>query len=296
MSQPARSLDSSSASIGNVRLKSVNRQIITALLSLASAALLIRVAGMLNQIVVTSHFGAGANMDAYFVASTFPILLAQIIDHPIQDAVIPVYARVRTQETKERSSQLFSTLLNVFLLFAALITLLMFIFRSQIVFLSAPGSPATVSELATGLTPFIFPVFLLMVLIGYLECILNTEGQFGWPAYAGMLVPLSTAVLVFTAGASLGVVMLCVGMVVGLVLNFGVILLRARRAGLSYRPVIHLRDPAVATVLILAWPVLLVHYRIRRVRWSIKYFPHISQQAVFPRSAMLPRSLVSLRV
>jgi peptidoglycan biosynthesis protein MviN/MurJ (putative lipid II flippase) len=142
-------------------------------------------------------------MDAYFVASTVPLLLAQIIAHPIQDAVIPVYTRVRTQETKERSSQLFSTLLNLFLLGTVLLTLLMFIFRSQLIFLSAPGSHAAVSEIAVGLTPFIFPVFLLTVLVNYLECILNTEGQFGWPAYAGMLVPFATAVLVFIAGASL---------------------------------------------------------------------------------------------
>ncbi len=256
MSQPSQSLDSSTARILGIRLKPINKQIFTALLSLASAALLIRVAGMANQIVVTSRFGEGASMDAYFVASAFPLLLAQIIDHPIQDAVIPVYTRVRTQETQERASQLFSTLLNIFLLGAALITVLMFIFRSQVVFLSAPGSSSAVSEIATGLTPFIFPIFLLMVLIGYLECILNTEGQFGWPAYAGMLVPLTTAVLVFTAGASLGVIMLCLGMVVGLGLNLGVILLRARRAGLSYRPVIRLRDPAVTAVMIVAWPVL----------------------------------------
>ena len=140
MSQPSRPLGFSSGRIPIVRLKSVNRQIVSALLSLASAALLVRVVGMVNQIVVTSRFGAGASMDAYLVASTVPLLLAQIIAHPIQDAVIPVYTRVRTQETKERSSQLFSTLLNLFLLGTVLLTLLMFIFRSQLIFLSAPGN------------------------------------------------------------------------------------------------------------------------------------------------------------
>jgi murein biosynthesis integral membrane protein MurJ len=256
MSQPAQPLDTNSARILGVRLKSVNRQIVSALLSLASAALLVRVAGMVNQIVVSSRFGAGANMDAYFIASALPILLAQIIEHPIQDAVIPVYTRVRTRETQERASRLFSTLLNLLILSGLLVTLMMFIFRSQVLFLSAPGSNSAVIELAINLTPFIFPVFLLTVLIGYLECILNTEGQFGWPAYAGIVVPLTTAVLVFTAGASLGVVMLCIGMVVGLGLNLGLILLRARHAGLSYRPAMDLRDPAIASVLIVAWPVL----------------------------------------
>jgi murein biosynthesis integral membrane protein MurJ len=256
MSQASQPSGTPSVHIPKMRLKSVNRQIVTALLSLASAALLTRVAGMANQVVVTSRFGEGTSMDAYFIASTIPIMLAQIIEHPIQDGVIPVYTRVRTRETKERASQVFSMLLNLFLLGGGLITLMMFIFRPQIVFLSAPGSSSAVVGLAIDLAPFIFPVLLLLLLVNFLECILNTEGQFGWPAYAGMLVPLTTAVLVFTAGASLGIVMLCVGMVVGLSLNFGVILVRARRAGLSYRPVIHLRDPAVVAVLMVAWPVL----------------------------------------
>src|SRR6266487_3705841 len=124
MSQPVRPLGPTGARIPSVPLKSANRQIVTALLSLASAALLVRVAGMVNQIVVSSRFGAGASMDAYFIASTLPILLAQIIEHPIQDAVIPVYTRVRTRETQERASRLFSTLMNLLILGGLLGTLM----------------------------------------------------------------------------------------------------------------------------------------------------------------------------
>src|SRR5712692_339825 len=53
-----------------VLLKSANTKIFRALLSIASAALLIRVMGMFNQIIVTARFGEGATMDAYFEAST----------------------------------------------------------------------------------------------------------------------------------------------------------------------------------------------------------------------------------
>ncbi|MFL5629572.1 MAG: lipid II flippase MurJ, partial [Ktedonobacteraceae bacterium] len=154
MSRSAQPLNTNGARILGMRLKSVNMQIVSALLSLASAALLVRVAGMVNQVIVSSRFGAGASMDAYFIASTLPILLAQIIEHPIQDAVIPVYTRVRTRETQERASRLFSTLLNLLILGGLPVTLMMLIFRSQVLFLSAPGSKAAVIELAINLTPF----------------------------------------------------------------------------------------------------------------------------------------------
>lgn len=235
----------------------VNRQIFRALLSLASAALLLRVMGMLNQIVVSSRYGAGPNMDAYFIASTLPLLLAQLLGSAIEGSVVPIYARVRSHKTSEYASRLFSTLLNLFILVTVVITVGMFLIRSKILLLSAPGSPPGVLGLAIDLAPFIFPAFVLTVVISYLESILNTEGQFGWPAYAGMLVPLTTAVLVLTAGKALGVVMLCVGTVAGLSLQLCVFAFRARRARLAYRLVLDLRIPELGEIIKIGWPVLI---------------------------------------
>src|SRR5947209_6721652 len=237
-------------------LKSVNQQIFRALLSIASAALLVRVFGMFNQIIVTGRFGAGATMDAYFVASALPILLAQLTSSAIESSIIPVYARVRRQG-KEQASILFSTSLNLLMIGGALLTVLTLTLRYQLIHLSAPALDPFRTGLAIRLAPFIFPVLLLMVVISFLECILNTEGQFGWPAYAGLLVPLTTAVLVFTMGSSQGVVMLCLGTLLGLCLQLCVVIVRAGRAGLAYRLILDLRNPELGRVLAVAWPVLI---------------------------------------
>src|SRR5947207_10611297 len=95
-----------SGTTGQMRiiLKSANKKIFHALLSIASAVLLIRVMGMLNQVIVTSRFGEGAAMDAYVVASSLPILIAKMMGDAIEASVIPVYARVRTQSGKEQAS------------------------------------------------------------------------------------------------------------------------------------------------------------------------------------------------
>lgn len=93
-----------------VQRSATHRGIFRALLALASAALLIRAVGMVNQVVVSAHFGAGTIMDAYLVASLLPIIIAQLIVGAIQNSVIPVYARFRTRATKEEASLLLSTL------------------------------------------------------------------------------------------------------------------------------------------------------------------------------------------
>ena len=134
-----------------------------------------------------------------------------------------------------------------------MLTLVMLIFRDQLIHLSAPGLDPFRAALAGDLAPFIFPVLSLMVVIAFLECILNAEGQFGWPAYAGLLVPLTTATLVLMLGRSNGVFILCIGMLAGLCLQLCVVIVRARRAGLVYRPSMNLRNPALRAILTIAW-------------------------------------------
>jgi putative peptidoglycan lipid II flippase len=246
-----------SAHLAAVRLKSTHKQIFRALLSLSSAALLARMAGMLNQIVVTSHFGASATMDAYFVAYTLPTVLAYLFIDAIEDAVIPVYTRVRAQGNNEAASRIFSTVLNLFLLGTVTLTVLLIIFRRETILLTAPALDPFRAGLAADLAPFMYPVLFLMVVVALLECIFNVEGQFGWPAYAGLLVPLATAALVIIAGQSQGVVVLCTGMVLGLCLQLGVFIIRARRAKLVYRPILDLHMPEIGAIFIALWPALL---------------------------------------
>jgi putative peptidoglycan lipid II flippase len=254
MSQPISTTTADTAAIVK---KSVNRQIFSSLLSIASAAFLIRVMGMLNQIVVTAHFGSGALMDAYFVAYTLPFMMGMLAIGIIEAAIVPVYARVCATGTKEQVSALFSTLLNLFLIGAALITLVIVIFRRQAIYLSAPALDPFRMGLAVNLALIVFPIFLLMVMISLLESILNTEGQFGWPAYAGMLVPLSTALLVVLAGKFLGVIALCAGLLIGLSLQLCAFIVRVRRVGLVYRPILDLRSAEIRIVLIALCPALL---------------------------------------
>src|SRR5690349_7452292 len=119
MSQPTDTCQSqrtTSAALMAVRVKAANKHIFRALLSLASATLLIRVVGLVQQIIITRQFGQTADMDAYYIASSIPVLLAPMLSGAIESAVIPVYMKIRTQGSSEEASRLFSTLFNILLL------------------------------------------------------------------------------------------------------------------------------------------------------------------------------------
>jgi murein biosynthesis integral membrane protein MurJ len=239
------------------RRRSANQLILHALVRIASAAVLVRVMGLVSQIAITARFGAGAVMDAYFVASTLPILVAVLLTGAIEASVIPVYVRLRNQRSPEHATAVFSTVVNLFLLGGAVLTLVMLLLRRQLLFLTAPALDPSRMELATQLALVVFPVLLLMVMTGLLECVLNTEGQFGWPAYAAVLVPLATALLVLVAGARVGIAAIAGGMLAGVGLQLGVLVYRLRLARISYRPVLDWRLPEVALVFTAASPALL---------------------------------------
>ena len=256
-SQPL--LSTTSARLIAVRLKSANKNIFRALLSLASANLLIRVMGLLNQVVVTAKFGQDLHMDAYYLASLLPTTLAPMLASALEASVIPVYSRLRTKGSREQASKLFSTLLNLLLVLCLVFTIGMLIFKSPLIYVLASGARAKHPQtllLAQDLAPFIFPVLALMTLNSFMECLLNAEGKFGWPAYAGILAPITTATCVLIGGNGFGVLMLCVGTLIGQVLQLFVIVYRAHKAHITYRPVLDLRLPELKPIMSAAWPAL----------------------------------------
>jgi putative peptidoglycan lipid II flippase len=133
----------------------------------------------------------------------------------------------------------------------------MLLFRRPVILMSAPAADPFRMELAAGLALVIFPSLVLTVGLALLESILNAEGQFGWPAYAGLLVPLASAISVLVAGKSLGVVTLGIGTLIGLCLQGGAFIIRLRRARLHYRPILDVHNPALGPLMRVAWPALL---------------------------------------
>jgi putative peptidoglycan lipid II flippase len=240
-----------------LQVKAANTHVLRALLHLVSAALLLRVGGMVNQVIVSASFGAGAPMDAYFVAAAFPLLLVQLMGSAVEASVVPVYTRLRMLAGKEEVSRLFSMLLHCLLLLAFALVLGLFVLRRSLVLFSAPGLDSTRLAQAVELTPLLYLVVPLSLVSGLLECILNAEGQFGWPAYAGLLVPLVTALLTWLGGRHWGIPALCLGGLAGTALQLAAICVRARQAGLRYRLVMDVRNAELMRILRAAWPVLL---------------------------------------
>lgn len=242
--------------LGVAQPGTTNWPVLRALLSLISAALLLRAGGMVNQVVVSASFGAGSAMDAYFVATAFPLLLVQLLSSALAAAVIPVYSRLRMRAGRESASRLVSTLINCLVLCAVPLVLGLIVLRQPLMFLSAPGLDTGRLRQAVMLAPLLDLTIPLSLVIGLLESVLNAEGQFGWPAYAGLLVPLTTALFALLGSRTWGIAALCLGGLAGTALQLIVVGVRAKQARLSYSLVIDARNPDLRALLSAAGPLL----------------------------------------
>jgi putative peptidoglycan lipid II flippase len=241
--------------IGNPSGNSTNGKILRAGLSLFSGRLLVRAASLGLQVVVTYRYGIGTDTDAYNSLYLLITTLAQLIAGGLDAAVIPVLARAQMR-SQAYLSALFSTVLNALILLLCACSFALYIFRSQIVIVAAPGllHAHEVMTLAVSIAPYLIPVLSLITVIAFLETMLNARGEFGWPACAAALAPISTAAVLLAwnylpiAALTHDILVLCIGNLIGLTLHLGAVIIRIYKAGLRYKLQLNLKDPNVQTI------------------------------------------------
>ncbi|HEU5439204.1 MAG TPA: murein biosynthesis integral membrane protein MurJ [Ktedonobacterales bacterium] len=243
-------------SLRRVRGTAVNLKIVGAILTLATGTIAARALGVFNQTIISAHFGAGVEMDAYFATLALPVLLTNLTGSALRSSIIPVYVRLYNDGRHQEASEVLSSVLNVALLVVICITALALIFPQQAVRVMAPGAPTATIEAGAQLAPWIFPILLLNTVVGFITSISNATRRFGVPAFAAMLVPVGIFLGTVLLGNLFGITALAMGLMGGSIMQFGMMLVLSRKLKLHYRPLLHLHYPEVRTALKQFWPML----------------------------------------
>jgi putative peptidoglycan lipid II flippase len=236
--------------------RSVNVRILGALVSLSGASIVARAFGVLNQVVITDHFGAGVSMDAYFAALAVPTLLTNLVVSALLASVIPTYVRLTRENQEREASDVLSTLFNLVIVFLAAVLALMLFFPGFVIRLFAPGVSSATVDIGMTLAPLIFPTLLLNVFAGFITSVFNASRRFAFPAFAAMLMPLGILIATIFLSSQYGVSALAIGQLVGTALQCLVMLVVVKKARFSYRPVLRLGSVDVRVALGQFWPMI----------------------------------------
>jgi len=129
---------------------------------LAAMSLISGILGLFRDRLLAGSFGAGNELDIYYAAFRIPDFISMIlVMGAISAAIIPIFSSYLVRSRQE-AWEFFANLLNLFLFFLIIISVILIIFVPQILSLIVPGFSGEKKELAITLTRIMFlsPIFL----------------------------------------------------------------------------------------------------------------------------------------
>jgi putative peptidoglycan lipid II flippase len=223
-----------------------------------AATLVSRLLGFLRDMLQAALFGAGAAMDAFFVAFRIPNLFRRMFaEGAFQQAFVPVLKETQSQGSEEDLRRLIDSVASTLGAFLLLITAAGVLAAPLLMSIFAPGFRADAEKFETAVTllRWTFPYLLCISLAALASGILHAHNRFAVPAITPALLNLSLIAAALLYAPS--VEALAIAVLIGGILQLCFQLPSVWKLGLLPRPRAGWRDPAVRRIVMLMLPIML---------------------------------------
>ncbi|MGE3245911.1 MAG: murein biosynthesis integral membrane protein MurJ [Beijerinckiaceae bacterium] len=206
------------------------------LASVAGFTLLSRATGFVRDVMLGAILGAGALADAFYIAFRLPNHFRAIFgEGAFNAAYVPSYSHVLETEGVSNARRFSAQIFTLLLLTQIVILVLALIFTRELLLLLAPGFADEPEKMnwAIFLTRIVFPYLLCVTLVTLLSGTMNAHGRFAAAAFAPVLLNVSIAaflaIAIFFPNAAVAA---AVGILVAGLLELGLLIVAAKRAGI----------------------------------------------------------------
>jgi putative peptidoglycan lipid II flippase len=232
------------------------RTLVRAGLVVTGAFFLSRVLGWLRLVVISTAFGATAELDAYFAAFRIPDAIFQLVAAgALGSALIPVLSGLLANEEDARAWRVVSTVANLMLVVLLVLAVVVAIAAPILIPLITPGFDDVQNELTVRLSRIMLLSPILLALGAVATSALNARGRFASSAVAPIVYNLAVILGAIFLAPFMGVEGLAIAVVIG---SLGHLLVQlpaiARARGFRYDLSIDLSDGAARQALLLMAP------------------------------------------
>ena len=226
--------------------------VIIIILSLLSKGL-----GFFREVLIASNFGSGKQTDAFFIAMTATALLSGFLSNAVSTTFIPVLSEIETKEGKQGKIYHANNMINIMVIFSAVLVIVAWIFSPYIVKILAKGFNKEQLELSIQLTKIGLPVIIFGGINGIFTGFLQSEQKFISTAAAGF--PFNFVYIIFLIFLSerFGIKGLMVASVIAVGSQLLIQIPEAISSGYRYMFKIDFKDNYVKKVILLSFPVLI---------------------------------------
>lgn len=212
--------------------------------------------GVLRDALVARYFGASAQVDAFMVAVTLPVLLGGV-GFAFSAAFIPLYRRTIAEGRSAQGPRLAGGAVIVTLALSGLVAAIMIVIPRHLIGLVAPGLPSETAALAARLLRLLALLVFGLNLFHILSAIYNALEHFRIPAYTDLASNVFVLLALVLLAPTMGIGALALGMVIGsLMVVAGMSVPVMLRRVITFRS--NLWSPGLAQLMALAAPVFVV--------------------------------------
>jgi putative peptidoglycan lipid II flippase len=221
-----------------------------------AAFLASRALGWLRLVVISTFYGAGADLDAYFAAFRIPDAIFQLVAAgALSSALIPVLSGLVAHEEEARAWRVVSTVTNLMMLALLALSVVVALAAPLIMPAVTPGFDAVQQELTVRLSRIMIMSPVLLALGAVATSVLNTYGRFSASALAPIFYNIAIILGAVVFSPLLGIEALALATVLGSLLHLLVQLphlLKMKTFDYDFR--LDLQDPAARQALLLMAP------------------------------------------
>ena len=237
--------------VGRLQKTVMGGAMIIALFSIFS-----RILGLLRDRLLSSSFGAGQVLDAYYAAFRLPDLVFNtLVLGALSSAFIPVFIKYWSKN-KKQAWQITNGVLNVLFLVVFGFAVLFFFLAPIAVDYMVPGFNKETKLLTISLTRIMLLGTLFFTLSNVAGSVLNSFRRFLSYSLAPIMYNLGIifGILVLVKNTSLGYSGLGWGVALGALLHFLVQVPALKRTGYHWAPVFNFKHPAIKKISVLMLP------------------------------------------
>lgn len=209
------------------------------------------------QLLVAYYFGAGSQTDAFFMAQTTSELLSKLLlGGSITAVFIPLFVE---RITAGRTKDAWSLALNILHLLAGIYVVaivLLAVFSRPFVQFIAPGFNEATLTLTVHLLRILLPSFFFLFLVEFATSMLQSFKRFALPALLRIVAPTISSITIIALAPRIGISALAIGVVIGSVVQVGILVYGLYKEGFSYSFIFRPSDPVIKQLLLLVYPFI----------------------------------------
>ena len=263
--------------------------------------LISRPLGYVREAIQAYLFGATLLVDAFVVAFNFPELIQTLFFSGATSAfLIPVCTKYMKND--KEYSDIYSTFINLTIIFTLFLSIIFFIFSNQIIQLIAPGFSPESKNITGILFIIMIPVIALHAILSVIKAFLNAKEHFAGPEMSGILWNIIFILTAILLNKKLGIYSLAMGVTLGSISQIIVQFPYLKKFNIRYSIVLSLNHPSITeakrlfTGALIATSIVPINSFVGRIIASYLPQGEVASLAYAFRIFILPFSLFAVPV